>query len=190
MLFGIRLMAMCSTIFLYSISTVSRISIQVLIFSFYSSASWERNREEKHWVLEQVSDNTKCLVVVFWVCVKSEKFLSQFLTPDPEEESFYSFCNTQWEEALGKNASCNILLLPRKSLWRIDNLPAFMVPISFPRIKAWSLYSFGKFCDGSEMALNSESPLFSLKTLNTFNSIITKLLQYVSLTTLHTWQTI
>lgn len=38
--------------------------------------------------------------------------------------------------------------------------------------------------------LNTESPLLSLKTLYTFNSIITKLLQYVSPTALYTWQTI
>lgn len=38
--------------------------------------------------------------------------------------------------------------------------------------------------------LNSESPLLSLKTLYTFNSIITKLLQYVGPTALYTWQTI
>lgn len=161
---------MYCTVFLVSIFTAGRISIQVLKNLFIVLLP-KKEIGKKLLGYQGKFQIKQSIQLSSFVCmVPSEKICSQCLTCDSVEASFSSSCNIQGAEASGKDASCSILLLSRQCLCRVT-WPAFKVPISFQRIKACSSHSLGKLYEGTEMAVNSESPPPLLQTFNTFNSV-------------------
>lgn len=165
-LLEIRPLAICSMVFVLSIFTAGRINNQVLKKLVIVLLPKEKKKKGKNCFGYQGNFHIeRSIWLLGFVCVvPSEKFCSQCLTHDSAEASLYSSCNIQWAEASGKDALCNILLLSRQCIYRVT-WPAFKMPVSFPRIKAWSSHSLGEVYEVTELAFDLESPSSCCKLL-------------------------